>query len=107
MTDAPYPRFSDAEMGRRHAALIGVMAERDVDHVLVYGANKFGLAVGWLTRWPVTREAYVLVAPGERDVLWVDFYNHVPLATRMATEADVRGCEGRGVEPALGELRRR
>ena len=80
-------RFSDAEMRRRHEALEAVA---DVDHVLVYGANRSGTAVGWLTRWPVTREAIVVVTPGERDVLYVGFYNHVPNAQRIATEADVR-----------------
>jgi Xaa-Pro dipeptidase len=102
-----YPRFSDEELRRRHAAVEAVMGEREVDHLLVYGANRFGLGVGWLTRWPVTREAFVLVTPGEQDVLWVDFYNHVPNATRMATEADVRACEGKGIEHPLAELRRR
>jgi Xaa-Pro dipeptidase len=103
----PYPRFSDAEMERRHAAVAAVMAEREVDHLLVYGANRFGLAVGWLTRWPVTREAFVVVSPGERDALFVDFYNHVPNARRIATEADVRACESRAIELPLVELRRR
>jgi Xaa-Pro aminopeptidase len=103
----PYPRFSDAEMARRRAAVEGVMAGHDVAHLLVYGANRFGSAVGWLTRWPVTREALVVVTPGERDALFVDFYNHVPNARRIATEADVRACEGRGVELPLAELRRR
>jgi Xaa-Pro dipeptidase len=103
----PYPRFSDAEMERRHAALAQVAAEREVDHVLVYGANRFGAAVGWLTRWPVTREAYVVVTPGERQLLFVDFYNHVPNARRIATEADVRACEGRGIEHPLAALRER
>ena len=102
-----YPRFSDAEMARRHDAVYTVMAEYDVDHLLVYGANRFGLGIGWLTRWPVTREAYVLVSPGERDVLWVDFFNHVPNAVRIATEADVRPLEARGVEHPLCELRAR
>jgi Xaa-Pro aminopeptidase len=81
-------RFSDGEMARRHAALAAEM--QDVDHVLVQGANRSGTAVGWLTRWPVTREAIVVVTPGERDVLYVGFYNHVPNARRIATEADVR-----------------
>lgn len=102
-----YPRFSDAEMAARRVAFEAVMAARDVDHVLVYGANKVGSAVQWLTRWPVTREAYVVVSRGERDALFVDFYNHVPLATRLATEADVSGCEGKGIANALAELRRR
>jgi Xaa-Pro dipeptidase len=83
------------------------MAAREVDHLLIYGANRFGTAVGWLTRWPVTREAYVVVTPGERDILFVDFYNHVPNARRMATEADVRACEGRGIELPLAALRER
>ena len=56
-------RFSDREMRRRHEALEAVMT--DVDHVLVHGANRSGTAVGWLTRWPVTREAIVVVTPGE------------------------------------------
>jgi Xaa-Pro aminopeptidase len=81
-------RFSDGEMARRHAALEAAMD--GVDHVLVHGANRSGTAVGWLTRWPVTREAVVVVTPGERDVLYVGFYNHVPNAQRIATEADVR-----------------
>ena len=81
-------RFSDGEMARRHEALAAAMGE--VDHVLVHGANRSGTAVGWLTRWPVTREAVVVFTPGERDVLHVGFYNHVPNARRIATEADVR-----------------
>jgi Xaa-Pro dipeptidase len=104
---APYPGFSDAEMRRRRAALERVMAEHDVGHLLVYGANRFGSAVGWLTRWPVTREALVVMSPGERDVLLVDFYNHVPNATRIATEADVRPAAPSGIAGAVEELRRR
>jgi Xaa-Pro dipeptidase len=93
-------RFSDAEMARRHDALAAVMD--DVDHVLVYGANRSGTAVGWLTRWPVTREAVVVVTPGERDVLYVGFYNHVPNAQRIATEADVRWIGD--FEPPAGRI---
>jgi Xaa-Pro dipeptidase len=104
---APYPRFSDAEMRNRRAALEAVMAEHDVGHLVIYGANRFGSAVAWLTRWPVTREALVVVSPGERDVLLVDFYNHIPNATRIATEADVRPAAPSGIAGAVEELRRR
>ena len=104
---AAYPRFSDAEMARRRRALEAAMAEHDVGHLLVYGANRFGSAVGWLTGWPVTREALVVVSPGERDLLLVDFYNHVPNATRMATEADVEPAAPSGIARAVDELRRR
>jgi Xaa-Pro dipeptidase len=104
---SPYPRFSGKEMNRRRRALAAAMAERGVEHVLVYGANRFGSAVGWLTRWPVTREALVVFTPGERDLLLVDFYNHVPNAQRIATEAEVRWAGRSTIETAIEELRRR
>ena len=104
---APYPRFSDAEMRRRRAALLATMAAHEVEHLLIYGANRAGSAVGWLTRWPVTREALVVVSPGARDALFVDFYNHIPNARRMATEADVRPAAPSGIAVAVDELRRR
>ena len=104
---AAYPRFSRAEMARRRRALKAEMAEHDVGHLLVYGANRFGSAVGWLTGWPVTREALVVVCPGERDLLLVDFYNHVPNARRMALDADVRPAAPSGIARAVDELRRR
>jgi Xaa-Pro dipeptidase len=102
----PYPRFSDEEMTARRRALQEVMEDRSVDHALVYGANRSGSAVGWLTRWPVTREALVIVSPGERDVLLVSFYNHVPNARQIATEADVRWA-GATIDSAVAELARR
>jgi len=103
----PYPRFGDAELRRRHEALALEMAEAGVEHALAYGANRTGSAVGWLTRWPVTREALAIVTPGERDLLLVNFYNHVPNADRIATEADVRWAGASPMASAIEELRRR
>jgi Xaa-Pro dipeptidase len=102
----PYPRFSADEMNARRNALEGLMAEQGVAHAILYGANRFGSAVAWLTRWPVTREALVVVTPGESDTLLVQFYNHVPLAQRLATEAEVRWAGGT-IESAVDELERR
>jgi Xaa-Pro dipeptidase len=104
---APYPRFSDGEMARRHSALAAEMAAADVEHAIVYGANRTGSAVGWLTRWPVTREALAVVTPGEPDLLLVNFYNHVPNARRIAGEAEVRWAGQRPMASAIEELRRR
>ncbi|HEX8856309.1 MAG TPA: hypothetical protein VF752_11995, partial [Thermoleophilaceae bacterium] len=103
----PYPRFSDDEMARRAGVLDAMMAERGVDHAVIYGANRFGSAVGWLTRWPVTREAVVVHTAGQRDALLVNFYNHVPNAQRIATEADVRWAGERSATTAVEELERR
>ena len=83
------------------------MAARDVGHAVLYGANRAGSAIGWLTRWPVTREALVVYTPGERPLLLVNFYNHVPNATRIATGADVRWAGESAIETAIDALRRR
>jgi Xaa-Pro dipeptidase len=103
----PYPRFSDAEMARRRDALAAEVEAAGADHAVVYGANRVGPAVGWLTRWPVTREALCVFTPGERDVLLVNFYNHVPNAVRIATEAEVRWAGPKPMATAIDELERR
>jgi Xaa-Pro dipeptidase len=100
------PRFSASELRRRSSAVDAAMAEADVDHVVLYGANRAGSAVQWLTGWPVTREAAVLHRAGERDLLLVNFYNHLPQARRMAADADVRWAgsnASRTVVEALAE----
>jgi Xaa-Pro aminopeptidase len=100
----PYPRFSDAEMARRRDALAAELEAAGAAHALLYGANRAGPAVGWLTRWPVTREALCVFTPGERDLLLVNFYNHVPNAQRIATEAEVRWAGPRPMAAAIDEL---
>lgn len=82
--------FSKEEFARRRRELEGVLAAHDLDHAVLYGANRSGAAVPWLTGWPVTREAHVLVTRGQPDVLLVSFFNHVPEATRRVPDADVR-----------------
>ena len=100
----PYPRFSAAEMARRRGALAAELEAADAAHAVIYGANRAGPAVGWLTRWPVTREALCVFTPGERDVLLVNFYNHVPNAERIATEAAVRWAGPKPMATAIEEL---
>ena len=94
-------------MQRRRDALLGAMEAAGAQHAVVYGANRSGSAVAWLTRWPVTREALVVISPGARDLLLVNFYNHVPNAQRMATECDVRWAGPRPMGTAVEELGRR
>ena len=104
-------------MRRRREALADVMAERGTGACLVYGAERAGSGIAWVTGWPVTREAALLVVPGERDVMWVCFNNHVPNARRMAPGTDVRPggrsalaaaldllAAGRGRLPKLGVI---
>lgn len=89
-TGVAFTGFSSAEFARRRHAFEQVLDHSGLAHGVLYGANRSGSAVPWLTGWPVTREAHVLVTPGEPDVLLVSFFNHVPEAARRAPAADVR-----------------
>ncbi len=104
---AEYPRFSDAEMARRRSALLRVMEEAGVDHLLMCGEQRAGTGVGWLTSWPTTVEAYVIVAPREPQLMVVEWYNHWPLAKKLARDTEVRWGEHHGFEKVMAELKAR
>ena len=55
--EAPFPRFSAAEMTRRRDAIAKIMAEAEIDHLAIYGMNRTGNIVQYLTQWPVLTEA--------------------------------------------------
>lgn len=88
----PPPPFTAAEIGRRRRLVADCAAERGVDALVVYGANRSGSAVPWLTAWPVTREAVLVLRPASEPVLLVAFANHVPNAQRVAVDCEVRPC---------------
>ena len=93
--------FSAAEMRRRRAAFGRELERSGASYALVYGANRSGSAVSWLTGWPVTREALLVVAPApEDDVLLVSFFNHVPQARRLSVTR-VESAGPRAVTTAL------
>jgi Xaa-Pro aminopeptidase len=102
-----YPHFSAVEIGRRRAAIEQAMAAAGVDHLVIYGANRVGGAVQWLTQWPVTAEAVGVVSPGRRDALFVQYHNHVRLARILAAEADVAWGGQSGLQSAIDELAQR
>lgn len=89
LLEPDYPRFSDAEMARRRALVTQAMEKAGVDHLVFYGASWAGSVVQWLTRWPVTTEAAGVFTPGRRDRMFIHYYNHLPLARRLADETDV------------------
>lgn len=105
--EMPYPRFSAAEMERRRALTAAAMAKAEVDHLVIYGANRFGGAIQWLTQWPVTTEAVGVITPGTRDALYIQYYNHLPLARRLASEATVEWGEASAIGQAIAALERR
>lgn len=102
-----FPRFSDAEIQRRRETLAQLMEAEGVDQLLLYGANKAGSAVEWLSEWPVTTEAALLIDTDGEDVLMVQHYNHLPNARRLARRADVRWGGVSTIETVADMLRDR
>src|SRR5882672_583187 len=92
-----YPRFSEAEYARREKALGDVMAAAGADHLLIVSAQNVGNATRWLTSWPGTTEALTLFRPGEPRVMFVEYFNHVPLAKQLARATQVRWGEEKGI----------
>ncbi len=91
MTDVhdAFPRFSEGELQRRRQAIHDLMETTGVAHVVAYGSERTGSAVQWLSEWPVTREAALVLTPGEPLHLLVQHYNHLPNARRIATDCVV------------------
>jgi Xaa-Pro aminopeptidase len=97
----PYvPHYGAAEMARRLAAVRALIARRDLDGIVVYGAGRFALDLYWLSDWPGGREGLAYVPAHGEPSLLVQFFNHVSQARRMAAFADVAWA-GAGSTAAL------
>ena len=106
IVEAPFPRFSAAEMTRRRDAIAAAMRAVEVDHLVIYGANRGGNIIQYLTQWPVLTEAAGVHTPGMRDCLHIQYYNHVAQARRLA-EAQVEWGGQSAIGGAIAELARR
>src|SRR5206468_5184221 len=102
-----YPRFSDAEYARRHACIARAMEAKGADHALIVTVQNVGNATRWMTGWPGTAEALLLFRPGERMVMFVEYYNHLPLAREISRDTEVRWGEEKGLANTIEELGRR
>ena len=102
-----WPRFSDAEMARRRAALEAVLEAAGLAHAVLVGEDRKGSPLQWLTGWPAAKDTYVVVSRGARDTLFVKNPNNVPLAARIATGAEVRWSPEGPLKSAIAELARR
>jgi Xaa-Pro aminopeptidase len=107
IVEAEYPRFSDGEIKRRRDAMARAMEAAGVDHLLCYGSGFRGGPVTWLAQWLSTTEAQLVFTPGEKDAMFVQYYNHLPLARKLAAECDVAWGGASTIETALKELEKR
>ena len=85
-----YPTFSDAELERRHKAVYRLMDQEGVDALLFYGSGRYASDIYWLSDWPSSREAYLLMQTGNEPVILMQLFNHFPMARVMSWIKDVR-----------------
>lgn len=104
---APFPRFTDAEYTRRHAAVDALRAEAGCDALVVFGGGNARHELQYLTAWPARQEGWLVLTPGAEPALLVQLYNHVPNAVEMAVGARVAWAGASSAETVAGELRRR
>jgi Xaa-Pro aminopeptidase len=85
-----YPTFSDAELERRHNAFYALMEQEGLDAALVYASGRYASDIYWLSDWPSSREAYLLMQTGKEPVILMQLFNHFPMARVMSWIKDVR-----------------
>ncbi|MEA2657945.1 MAG: Xaa-Pro dipeptidase [Candidatus Binatota bacterium] len=98
-----YPTFSDAEINRRHKAVYTLMEQEGVDALLFYGSGRYASDIYWLSDWPSSREAYLLMQCGKEPVILMQLFNHFPMARVMSAIKDVRWA-GANTTNSLVEL---
>ena len=98
-----YPTFSDAEISRRHKAVYTLMEQEGVDALLFYGSGRYASDIYWLSDWPSSREAYLLMQCGKEPVILMQLFNHFPMAHVMSAIKDVRWA-GANTTNSLVEL---
>ena len=86
-----FPRYPPAEMARRHAWVKGVMADLELEAVVVGGATgPLETSVQYFSNWPSQVQSYVVFPAGEPPHMLVRLWNHLPDAQRIAMIEDVR-----------------
>jgi Xaa-Pro aminopeptidase len=102
-----YPTFSDGELEQRHQATYRLMDQEGVDALLVYGSGRYASDIYWLSDWPSSREAYLLMQAGTQPVILMQLFNHYPMARVMSWIKDVRWAGANTTESVVELIRER
>ena len=99
-----YPRFSDTEYERRHAATRDLLERSGCDVLIFFGTSSQGgtgqADIYYLSQHMGRQENILLYFPDQEPVLLVTAFNHVPNAQRQSVIADTRFG---GPKPAFGQ----
>ncbi len=95
-----FPRFSEAEYGRRYARVRELMAARGLDAVIVYGDSAFQGSnhanIIWLANWTDPYSAYVLVPRQDEPTLFISnlLYRHTAVRASNLEQVEWGGWNG-------------
>lgn len=102
-----YPTFTDGEIERRHKAVSALMEQEGVDAAIFYGSGRYASDIYWLSDWPSSREAYLLMQPGKDPVILMQLFNHYPMARVMSVIKDVRWAGANTTRSVVDLIRER
>jgi Xaa-Pro dipeptidase len=102
-----WPAVSPQEWERRVRRVEQLCADARLDALVVYGssanARQAQAPVHFLTGFLGHQDAYVIWVPGGPPILFVQYFNHVPHAQRVA-RAEVRWGGARSIDGVADEL---
>lgn len=102
-----YPTFTDSELERRHKAVYNLMEQEGVNAALFYGSGRYASDIYWLSDWPSSREAYLLMQAGKEPVILMQLFNHYPMARVMSAIKDVRWAGANTTKSVVELIRER
>lgn len=106
--DIPFPRFSDEEYKRRFVAVRKSMALDDLAAIIVYGGRgREAVSIPYLCNFLVTAKAHLLFPAVGEPTLFVQLFNHLPLARRLSVIDDVRAGGVNSGASIVAELKAR
>jgi Xaa-Pro dipeptidase len=84
-------RFSSEEMKRRLALARGLMADRDLDTLILYGPRGRQAGICWLAQFQDLNGCYLVVPREGEPTVLVAFLNHLPNAQEQSSLPTVWG----------------
>ena len=96
--------FSDKEYQDRWQIVTSYLQHKKLDSLVIYGSERAGTAIPWLTGWPVTAEAALIISLDADAKLYVQYHNHTPQAATTAYGVDVLWAGPKTVQSILDRL---
>lgn len=89
--------FSQGEFESRKTRTLELATKSGCNGVFVFGENRSGIDITWLTGWQTTRLAYLLLTRHE-SILWIMFHNHIAAARRFVKGSEIKDFDFSEIE---------